>query len=215
MSFKMSDGSNVRSRILDSGGLLSVHIARDYDVPNMDWDTVRTIVDIGSHVGSFVVWAGLKAPNAKILAVEPNAETFQFLAENIVRNGLQGRVHAINAAVADKPGTASLELVEHSLGTRISRSGGGSVNVRTQTLAGLLGEGGLKDVDMLKVDCEGMEYAVLQTTTRECLRRVKVLACEYHPEPDHDARELDVILESAGFVVQRPNAPLGVLWATR
>ena len=104
----MRDGSRLQSRIVDSGGLLSVHVDRDYDVPGIDWTKVRTIVDIGSHVGSLCVWAGLRAPNAQVLAVEPNPETFELLIRNINRNGLQSRVHAINVAVADKPGTAYL-----------------------------------------------------------------------------------------------------------
>src|SRR5437660_728608 len=33
MDFKMRDGSQMRSRIVDSGALLSIHVDRDYDVP--------------------------------------------------------------------------------------------------------------------------------------------------------------------------------------
>ena len=215
MRFRMRDGSRVRSRIVDSGGLLSVHVDGDYDIHGLDWSAARTIVDIGAHVGSFTVWAGRRAPEARVLAVEPNPATFALLVENIDRNGLAKRVNAVNAALADSAGTVQLELVEHSLGTRITRDGRGGVQARAQTLEGFLSDAGIQEVDILKVDCEGTEYAVFETMSPDSLSRIKALVCEYHPVPNHDVSELDSVLRNAGFQVHRPNAPLGVLWATR
>jgi FkbM family methyltransferase len=215
MAFRMRDGSRVRCRILDSGGLLSVHVDRDYDLPGFDWPTARRIVDIGAHVGSFTVWASRRSPGARLLAVEPNPETFQLLSQNIHDNQLQGRVTAVRAAVGASPGTAGLQLVEHSLGTRLALGGGGQVTVDVHTLPRLLGDAGMDEVDLLKIDCEGMEYEVLEAVGSEGLRGIRALVCEYHPEPGRDVRSLDRLLVSAGFKVQRPDAPLGVIWATR
>ncbi len=211
----MRDGSRVRSRIVDGGALLSVHVDRDYEVPGVDWSAAETIVDIGAHVGSFTVWAALRSPKARLLAVEPNPETFELLAGNIRGNGLDDRVCAVKAALGAAEGIGSLELMAHSLGTRLARTGDGQVSVRVQTMPGLLAEAGMERVDVLKIDCEGMEYAVLEAMGPEGLRPIQVLACEYHPEPQHQVEELDVLLRSAGFRVRRPDAPLGVLWATR
>ena len=214
MRFRLRDRSVVRCRIVDAGGLLSVNVDRDYDVPGLDWATLRTIVDVGAHVGSFTVWAAMRSPRARILAIEPNPETFAFLEQNVRDNGLQERVVAVNAAVGPQSGAGTLELVEHSLGTRIARAGDGKVKVRIQTIPSLLVEAGLTDVDLLKMDCEGMEYDVLGTLSPGQLSRFGVIACEYHPEPGHNVNELDDLLNASGFKVQRPEAALGVLWAT-
>ncbi len=213
--FHMRDGSRVRSRIVDGGALLSVHVDGDYDVPGVNWSAAHTIVDIGAHVGSFTVWAALRSPKAQLLAVEPNPETFELLARNIRGNGLDDRVRAVNSALGAEEGIGSLELITHSLGTRLARTGSGQVRVRVQTMPGLLAEAGMEHVDVLKIDCEGMEYAVLEAMGPEGLRPIQVLACEYHPQPQHEVEELDALLRSAGFTVQRPNSQLGVLWATR
>jgi FkbM family methyltransferase len=175
----------------------------------------RAIVDIGAHVGSFAVWAAQRSPKARILAVEPNPETFELLTQNIRHNRLDDRVCAVNAAVGVAAGTGSLELVAHSLGTRLAANGNGEVSVRVQTMPGLLAEAGFKQVDALKIDCEGMEYAVLEAMGPEGLRPIQTLACEYHPQPGRQVENLDALLRSAGFTVQRPEALLGVLWATR
>jgi FkbM family methyltransferase len=215
MRFRMRDGSRVNCRILDSGGLLSVHVDLDYDVPRLEWSKARTIVDIGAHVGSFTVWAALRSPGARLLAVEPNPETFSLLLQNLHDNGLQDRVTAINAAVGTAPGVVGLELMEHSLATRLARSGEGQVTANVQKLDWLLAEAGIDEVDVLKVDCEGMEYEIFEAMGSEGLRAIKAITCEYHPEPNHDVSQLDTILRSAGFRVERPDAPLGVIWATR
>ena len=215
MRFQMRDGSAINSRIVDAGALLSVHMDSDYDIPGVAWSAARTIVDIGAHVGCFTVWAARRAPHARLLAVEPNPETFQLLVQNIRSNGLEDRVVAINAAVGVEAGTAQLDFVAHSLGTRIAVSAGDGVRVRVQTLGGLLAEASVSQIEMLKMDCEGMEYSILPTLGMKGLDVIGALACEYHPEPGHNPSELDAILLSAGFRVRRPDAPLGVLWATR
>jgi len=215
MRFRMRDGSRIRSRVVDSGGLLSVHVDHDYDTDEIDWPATRTVVDIGAHVGSFTVWAARRAPAAVILAVEPNPETFRLLIENIRLNHLTGRVSAINAAIAAFSGSVHLESVEHSLGTRIALEGQGNVDARAETLEGLLTEGQLEAIDLLKIDCEGTEFSVFGSLSANTLGRIKALVCEYHPVHGHDVRELDTILRKAGFRVRRPNSPLGVLWATR
>jgi len=215
MRFKMRDGSRVRCRIVDSGGLLSVHVDRDYDVPNTHWDQLRTIVDVGAHVGSFTVWAALRAPNARCLAIEPNPETFALLQQNIRDNGLEDRVTAVNMAVAGQAGSGTLELLDHSLGTRLARNGGGGVSVAISTVQDLIAGARMSAVDLLKVDCEGMEYEVLAMMDPAQLRQIETLACEYHPQPGHDVTELDAVLSTAGFRLQRSDRPLGILWATR
>ena len=215
MRFRLRDGSVVRCRIVDAGGLLSVSVDRDYDVPGVDWAGLRTIVDLGAHVGTFTVWAAMRAPSARILAVEPNPETFAFLQRNIRDNHLEDRVVAVNAAVGSESGAGTLELVEHSLGTRLAKAGNGTVNVNVQTIPSLLATAGIDAVDLLKIDCEGMEYEVLEALDSDQLSRLDVIACEYHPEPGHSVTELDALLRASGFTVQRPEAPLGVLWATR
>jgi FkbM family methyltransferase len=215
MRFHMRDGSRISCRIVDSGGLLSVHVDRDYDIPELDWSTTRTIVDVGAHVGSFAIWAALRSPTARVLAIEPNPETFQLLLQNLRDNSVQDRATAINAAVGGGSGVATLELMEHSLGTRIAPKGDGPVTVTVEKLERLLAGVDMGTVDFLKVDCEGMEYQLFETMDAGQLRRIRAIACEYHPEPGRDVRELDRILSSAGFTIQRPDSPLGVLWATR
>lgn len=215
IQFRMRDGARVRCRLVDAGSLLSVNVDGDYDLPGIDWRSMQAIVDVGAHVGTFTLWAALRAPRARILSVEPNPNTFAFLQRNVADNGLTDRVMAVNAAAGPARGLGTLELVEHSLGTRLARNGGGTVTAQVETIPDLLERADMREVDFLKMDCEGTEYEIFDALDAETLRRFKTIACEYHPVPGRDVSEIARLLRDSGFKVEVPDARLGLIWAAR
>ena len=54
----------------------------EYRINDLRPHNVRTIVDVGSHVGSFTVMAHHYWPNAKIVAVEPHQQSFELMTKN-------------------------------------------------------------------------------------------------------------------------------------
>jgi FkbM family methyltransferase len=48
------------------------------------------------------------------------------------------------------------------------------------TLAGLVEQESIGDIDLLKLDCEGCEHSVLGSADPECLRRIRFITGEYH-----------------------------------
>ncbi|HET9781666.1 MAG TPA: FkbM family methyltransferase [Candidatus Dormibacteraeota bacterium] len=217
VTLRMRDGSSLRCRIADSGGPLSVYVDRDYDIPGFDWSKAGCILDIGAHVGSFTVWASRRAPRARLVAVEPNPQTYDLLLRNIHANGLNDRAVTLRAALGAEEGVAHLERLEHSLGTRLVRTTApaDAPLVGVRTLRDLLAQTGASEIDFLKIDCEGQEYEVFGSLEPDLLRSVRAVACEYHPEPGQDVSVLESVLRDAGFEVVRPDSSLGVLWATR
>jgi FkbM family methyltransferase len=65
--------------------------------------------DIGANVGIYVLqfatWSG---PNGRVVAFEPNPNSFHGLQAQMALNGLTSRVSAIQAAVSDSPGSARM-----------------------------------------------------------------------------------------------------------
>jgi hypothetical protein len=92
------------------------------------------------------------------------------------------------------------------------------MNTQVQnTLVKLTGEYGINE-GVLKIDCEGCEYAVLGGTPIETLKRFKEVMIEYHGSP----RPLVKKLVEAGFrvTVMPPwtimnNLPVGFIHAER
>jgi FkbM family methyltransferase len=213
----MSDGSTIRCRLQDAGDIISVYVDNDYRRFEVDWAELRQVIDVGSTVGAFTIWAAKQARRARFLALEPNPELVPYLIGNFDRNGLGNRVTVIDAALGAAPGTAQLED-NQALSTlmRVVPLGHGSGHtVRVLTLGQALEQIGSTYCDLLKIDCEGGEYDILLSASDAVLQTIGTVICEYHPTPKHRKDELVGRLTSAGFHVESDSLPLGFIYATR
>ncbi|MDX6655223.1 MAG: hypothetical protein QOH62_16 [Solirubrobacteraceae bacterium] len=148
----------------------------------------RAIVDLGANSGASALFFARRYPQAQIVAVEASRTMHGLLARNTA--GLP--VRCLHAAVSDS--TTPVEFVE----TRSSWSGhtvdsggapgedGERYSVDPVRLDDLLDE----DVDLLKIDVEGSEFAVLPRSRK--LGRVEMIVGELHA-PHDDARTIGIL----------------------
>ena len=145
-----------------------------------------TIIDVGAYIGLSVIYFKSVYPKSYIQAFEPNPFAREILKENIFINNLDN--------VEILPYAVDLEERERyffinktdmnwqSTGSFSQKSWNGkSVNdtpieVKTKKLSTFLD----KDVDILKIDIEGLESNILKEC-RHLLKNVKVILLEYHP----------------------------------
>jgi FkbM family methyltransferase len=155
-----------------------VFVEEEYRLPS-DEKPVRTIVDLGGHVGVSVLWFRALYPDAEIVAFEPHPETFRRLQANV---GHLPRVHLVQAALGRADGPRALFASDQSWAASLvpQPSLGRAEQVTCRRLDGVLAELGVESVDVLKVDIEGAEHEVLSTFSG--LGRVRTLICEYHRE---------------------------------
>lgn len=156
------------------------------------------ILDCGANVGlATLYWKGL-FPDARVEAFEPDESVFEALAVNC--SALPGVV-LHRAAVWSEAGELSFAPEGADAG-RVAGPGGAEPSRLTTVPAVRLRDFLAGPVDMLKLDIEGAETAVL----RDCagaLGSVRLLFVEYHSYPDREqtADEVLGILRSAGFRV--------------
>lgn len=160
---------------------------------------IQTIVDAGAHVGGTTLWFAARYPNARIVALEPHPDTLTRLRENTQR---YPNVEVVAAALHDEDGqvelfggnqswAASLVPAKNLLRTRHQ--------VPAITLDHLVGGHNLERIDILKLNIEGSETAVLRSTG--ILDRVHTIVFEYHDELAD--MPLDELLDSlTGFKVR-------------
>jgi FkbM family methyltransferase len=167
------------------------------------------VIDAGAHVGVATHYFKQRYPRARVLALEANPVTVELLRRNVSHNALDD-VQVMHAALAPEAGeiafyTAAAEEAASSWGDSAVRqpwhevSGTAVVRVPAVTLSSLLTE----PVDMLKLDIEGLESAVLAEAA-PVLHRVRRIALEFHgthANPDNDVSRLATTLEAAGFAV--------------
>jgi FkbM family methyltransferase len=118
-----------------------------------------------------------------VLACEPNPNAAARLRANLELNALRN-VTVAEVAVSDSSGQAPLfvptafEALASLQGERLGPAGVGTVSVPTATLDQLVAETGIRDVDVLKIDAEGVEGAVLQGSETTIARDQPVIFFE-------------------------------------
>lgn len=165
------------------------------------------IIDAGAHVGAATHYFKQHYPAARVLAIEANPVTFALLQQNIAENRLT-HVRARQAALAPQAG----EITFFASATDEEPGAWGDSAVRQPwhegekmaivivpavTLSSLLTE----PVDLLKLDIEGLETAVLEEASAR-LSQVRQIVLEFHGtrrNTGNSIARLTEVLRAAGF----------------
>lgn len=121
-------------------------------------------VDVGANIGYFsVIAAHAVGPAGAVFAFEPGEANFALLRDNLALNACRDTVRAVQAALALEAGEGSLFLSEDNAGDhQVFAADAGR---RQQAITLLNGSdylcGRLARMDLLKVDVQGAEYAVM------------------------------------------------------
>ncbi len=157
-------------------------------------------VDVGANVGAYTVWAA--ELGAEVIAVEPAADTFRLLQENIALNGYQ--VTAVQAAAGDHCGTARFTS---GLDAGNSLAPDGPVMTELLTVDSLIGD---RRVTGMKVDVEGYELDVLRGAIRALAdHRIGLIQLEWNEmstlAAGTDRRPTAELLAGYGYRLHRPD----------
>lgn len=127
----------------------------------------QTILDLGANIGYYVLMElQMLGGTGQVIAVEPSPLNYQSLTANITLNNQDSRTVCINAAVADYDGTADLHLSQlsnvHSLvASQVPSPTNQHIKVKAISLSSINQQYG--PIDLIRMDIEGYEYAVLQS----------------------------------------------------
>lgn len=160
------------------------------------------VLDIGGFLGFYAVASSkLASPSGAVHVLEPNAELLPVLYENLHLNDA-GRMRVYPVAVCPERGYAKLYVGEYPAVSSVVRdhveryTGVKCVlEVKCVELGSLLRH--LGSIDVLKLDIEGLETAVLKKALGE-LGKTRVLVVEVHTDTAKPA-EVELILEKGGF----------------
>ncbi len=165
------------------GSITANHVENELRTPSLlhtlgaDFD--GCIVDIGANVGIYTVLASKMYPKAKLYSVEPLADTCAVLLENLVLNTVVSSIS--QAAVSDKNQPMILSWHPKNPGSASVIHAGPELEiVRAERLPSILNELGVDVVDLLKLDIEGLEYAVLHDLSDTDWSRIRRLSVELH-----------------------------------
>lgn len=114
----------------------------------------QVIVDIGAHIGMASILFALEYPQAKVIALEPEAHNFAALVRNTAP---YKAITPIQAALWREDGEVNLGPSPAHIKGAFAITESGSQKVRSLTMQTLLRECEIDSIDLLKVDIEGAE----------------------------------------------------------
>jgi FkbM family methyltransferase len=190
-------GCELRPGTSDWWIFLEIFVFGYYQRVKKDIRRSRVIVDIGANVGFFAVYAAAINPEVEIHAFEPFPKNVAQMGKNLLLNP-GCRVHVHSEAVAGKTGVATLYFTPgDDSGCSLNEAKGQSCSVNVVSVNDLFRICGIEKCDLLKMDCEGSELAILTAMSPGLLENIGAVIMEYHVPGELDA--LSGILSRAGF----------------
>lgn len=145
-----------------------------------------TMIDVGANVGLYTAIAGLAVgPAGRVLAFEPEPESFSFLqktvAANKLTNTLLSQLAASNENCQMQLFTSSANCGDHRMYSNSNADG--CTVVRTVRLDDFLQVEKVTEVDVIKIDVQGFEGHVIYGMEQTIRRSPRVcILMEFWPE---------------------------------
>ena len=150
-----------------------------------------TFLDVGANIGYYTALATRAVgPNGKVIALEPDPESFQYLEQTIAANAV-GNVQAFPIAASDVPATLPLYISHDNRGdNRLYQPGVDwpKIEVEARPIDALLAENDIETLDLIKIDVQGYEPKVVAGLSETIRRSPKLtLLTEFWPKGIRDA----------------------------
>lgn len=161
-----------------------IFIEREYSCL-ADLRDVDLIIDCGANVGYSSAYLLTRFPASRVIAVEPNPETFRALERNLQPYG--GRVTAIRSGVWSHPADLTIESAPYRGGgawaTQVRECRPGeAAEMHAVDIPTLLRGSGRDRISLLKMDIEGAEAVVFGHGCDEWLPLVDNIVIELHDD---------------------------------
>ena len=218
---RMRNGTRMALDLGDRTQALA-YLTRRYDPELVAYLLARlpasgTFVDVGAHVGLVSFAVARARPGATVVAFEPSPANAAAWRANRAFNGAAG-AELVARAAADATGVRAFSENADSAAGRLSAAGGTMVHVTT--LDAELAARDIDHVDVLKIDTEGAERAVLDGAAGLLGRgAVATIVCELNTEHLQrgglSADDLTAWIVDQGFRRVALPAPRNRLWRGR
>ncbi len=163
------------------------------------FQNLKNIVDIGANIGIFSIHAATLFPQAKILAYEPCSQTFANLKKNVDSFNVQVYPYA----VGQQSGKVHLSVEGDLTACYVAKNSSNSLN--SSQICDMISFEEVVDqmggtIELLKLDCEGSEYEIIQSPRFHCVQHV---VGEFHTCEQGNPKYGLELLKQKGFTIEQ------------
>lgn len=162
------------SLIDDTDGInkiIGYEIKHDYKLDGLNLE--GTVIDIGAHKGLVSCYIAKKYPKVKVYAFEPVKENYEALLKNIELNNLSNVIPHNLAVTKDGRDVEIFTDPYNNSGGSTLYGNGNSQKVKSTTLEDIFKKYKIEVLDLLKIDCEGAEFEILDTPLLASIERLR------------------------------------------
>ena len=209
---------SLRNKSTDIQAFVNVWINEEYKQSKSIRDN-EVVIDIGAHIGLFTLYISQMVRSKRIICFEPIKENFELLEKNITENNIQNCDY-YNLAVYSESKELKIFLNDMD-GAAHSVFGKGKdfINIQSITLKDIFDNNNISNCSLLKLDCEGAEYEIINSFPKEYFTRIGKIVLEYHfsDKYPNELEKLKNNLRNFGFKLSENivDCGMGILLGTR
>ncbi len=177
--FKNDLRVKIRTKSTDFYVLTNVWVIEEYDLNKLQIGNSDTIIDIGAHIGLFTVYISQFCVNGKIYSYEPIKENYELLSYNLDINNIKN-TSIFQKAVTDKSGSVRIFLNSDSAAHNVFSKSDRYVDIKSVSLKEIFDSNKIEKCNLLKLDCEGSEYMILNSLPELYFEKIQKIVMEYH-----------------------------------
>lgn len=210
-------GFFTRPKTKDKSMMLEIWVDRCYTPENFQIQDDDVVVDVGSNIGSFSVYAAQLAKLGVVYSLEPVTSNFEILKQNLNLNKIRNCI-PIKKALTGSSGKREIfvQMNDTSMHSFYNPKGiAEKVLVDTLSLDDFMRIYHIEFIDFLKMDCEGSEYEILYNTNESIFEKIGKISMECHPLYGRNSIDsMKNFLTSKGYKI-KTNDDSGILYAIR
>jgi FkbM family methyltransferase len=169
----------IRTNSTDLMAFTHVWVIGEYSKKGFEINDNDSIIDVGAHIGLFSLFVSQFCKKGKIFSFEPIKENFELLKENIKINEIKN-ISIFNEAVSDISSKITLYQNEDEAGHSKFIKTSNSVQVNAISIKEFFDNENIENCNLLKLDCEGSEYEIIESLPENYLKKVDKIIIEYH-----------------------------------
>lgn len=180
MIFETRNGLKIKIRVdsTDLMALTNVWINEEY-FRDKDFEEDSCIIDVGAHIGIFALYVSQFCKDGRIFCFEPVKENYDLLISNLKMNKVKNII-PINAAISKNNGIVKIFLDDDEAGHSILKESDVFQETESITVEKFFEEKDVKKCNLLKLDCEGAEYEIIESLNDMTLEKIDEIILEYH-----------------------------------